>query len=250
MMINMKQLYISLFFSLVAISLHAQCFENRHNTTWYNGWISCKESPSPNPARGVGHWIMYDLGHDYALGKSHWWNNNEPDALNNGVKTILVDVSDDGEKWTIWGSFDLNPANGKPTYEGEEGPDFGSVQARYLLLTAVDNYGGQCVGFSEMKINVDLLSKVKEEDHTCLSLNILPNPFKYNATLEITSTCGDATLSLYDAYGRELGSGLNISQSSSTSSHDLLGTNLTPGVYLLVLSDGINAVRKKVVKVE
>lgn len=31
----------------------------------------------PNPTRTEGHWILYNLGHTYALGGSYWWNNNE-----------------------------------------------------------------------------------------------------------------------------------------------------------------------------
>lgn len=244
----MKQLY-TLIITIISLNLSAQCYPDRHNTTWYNGWISCKENLSPNPARGVGHWIMYDFGHDYALGESHWWNNNEADALDNGVKTILVDVSDDGLKWNYWGSFELAQATGKPYYEGEAGIDFESVRCRYLLLTAVDNYGGSCVGFSEMKIAVDLLSANKDIDDTCLDIKILPNPFKNNATVEISSNCNDAQLSLYDSYGRELGNGIKISKGSSES-HQLSGRNLVPGIYLVVVSDGVNVVRKKVVKVE
>lgn len=244
----MKQLY-TIVLTLISLNLFAQCYPDKHNTTWYNGWISCKENLSPNPARGVGHWIMYDLGNDYALGQSHWWNNNEADALKNGVKTILVDVSDDGLKWNYWGTFELAQATGKPNYEGEVGPDFGSVSARFLLLTVVDNYGGNCVGFSEMKINVDLLSSNNEVDDSCLDLKVLANPFKNNATVEVKSNCNHAQLSLYDTYGRSLGNGLKIMKGSSET-HQLSGRNLVPGIYMIVLSDGINVVRKKVVKVE
>lgn len=244
----MKQLYI-LIITIISFNLSAQCNPDKHNTTWYNGWISCKENLSPNPARGVGHWIMYDFGHEYGLGKSYWWNNNEADALDNGVKTILVDVSDDGVKWNFWGTFELEQGSGKPHYVGEEGPDFESVKCRYLLLTALDNYGGKCYGFSEMKINVDLLSASEDLNESCLDVKILPNPFKNNATVEVSSNCYDALLSLYDAYGRELGNGLKISKGSSES-HQLSGRNLVPGIYMIVVGDGVNVVRKKVVKVE
>ncbi|MFM2394354.1 MAG: hypothetical protein RLZZ546_2336, partial [Bacteroidota bacterium] len=70
---------------------------DQHSTTWYDSWISCNSSLSPNEARGEGHWILYNLGYNYALGDSYWWNANEADAINNGIKTIAIDVSLDGK---------------------------------------------------------------------------------------------------------------------------------------------------------
>jgi hypothetical protein len=90
--------------------------------------------------------------------------------------------------------------------------------------------------------NIDL-------SNNCLDVKILPNPFKNNATVEITSSCHDAVLTLYDSYGRELGHELSINKGKSES-HLLSGKNMLPGIYIVKVTDGANVVRKKMIKVE
>lgn len=146
-------LFISILF--VQQTLTAQCYLDRHNTTWYDAWTSCETSPNPNAAREDSHWLQYDLGHFYLLKNSQFWNANRPEHLQNGLKDVVIDVSLDGENWTEWGTYTLSQATGKNIYEGEVGPDFSEVLARYVLITAIDNHGGDCYSLSEMKINVE-----------------------------------------------------------------------------------------------
>lgn len=151
----MKYLYtIILLLSLQM--LQAQCYPDRHNTNWFDAWTSCTPSPNPNTARGDGHWILYNLGHLYELKDSKFWNANHPDFLQDGLKDVVIDYSVDGINWEEWGTFTLPMATGDKTYEGSTGPDFTATTARYVLITVVDNYGGNCYSMSELKINVDV----------------------------------------------------------------------------------------------
>lgn len=135
-------------------NLFAQCYSDRHNTTWFHGWESCEMSNNPNSARGVSHWIMYDLGYIYKLEKVHFWNVNDPDNLQDGVKKVIFDYSMDGSSWVEFGEQSFEMATGQSIYEGQEAFSFGGIKARYLLMTVVENWGGQCAGFGEIKIGV------------------------------------------------------------------------------------------------
>jgi len=85
---------------LFAISnLKAQCHLDRHNTGKENGWTSCTTKVSPNPARPAGHWIMFDLSESYPIGSLSFWNHNHPDELENGLKNIVIGLSEDGVNW-------------------------------------------------------------------------------------------------------------------------------------------------------
>lgn len=123
-MMKKSHLYILIisFFSTPFIS--AQCYPDRHSTNWFDGWVSCKKSPNPIASYGETHWIMYDLGYDYVLNETKFWNANEPKNLNYGINDFSIDYSLDGITWTNLGAFNLEQASGLSTYEGNEGPRF------------------------------------------------------------------------------------------------------------------------------
>ena len=147
-----------IFFPLIlAVSLNnarGQCFPDRHNTNWFDGWISCQPAPNPNEAYGESHWILYDFGESYSLGQMHVWNSNDPAHVDYGLNEVNIDFSTDGMEWVHLGQFEFSIANGKSIYEGFEGPDFYGALARYVLITGLSNYGGACYGLSEIRIPV------------------------------------------------------------------------------------------------
>ncbi len=225
-----------------------QCFMDQHSTNWNDGWLSCNPSPSPNAIRGNSHWILYNLGFKYALGQSHFWNHNEADALGNGVKTIIADVSLNGIDWTEWKRFDLSMASGQPIYEGEDGPDFEKIPARYLLLTAVDNYGGKCVGFSEMKIDVDILSQTQDEN-SCLTVSAFPNPFTQQLYVNVSGKCSQNTsIYLEDLMGRQVTKTQWATGQQNTIT--IQTSELTAGVYFVRINSDEGSMAYKIIKAE
>ncbi len=173
----MKNIY-SLFicFLLCSIEGQAQLYPDRHNTNWFDAWMSCTPSTSPNPERGTTHWILYDFGYEYPLRELQMWNANIPDSTNMGIQDFIIDYSSDGINWIEFGTFTLEEASSSSTYEGEIITDFNDISSRYLLINASSNYGGSCFSFSEIKIGigtstlpVDLLSFELE----CLGENVL-----------------------------------------------------------------------------
>lgn len=165
----MKQiiLYIFLFLLSSYISF-SQCYPDRHSTNAHDGWVSCSSAPSPNPSGGNGHWILYDLGQVRQLYKSTIWNLNSPDRLDWNIQSARFDYSVDGNSYTNLTTTTLLQASGESLYEGMTGPDFGGISARYILITAVSNYGGTCYGLGEVRFYTE------PDSPNSLSLNVNP----------------------------------------------------------------------------
>ena len=239
--------FLAIFF---ALNMEAQCFMDQHSTTWYDGWISCNKKQSPNPKRGFSHWILYSLGHRYALGDTYWWNNNEADALSNGVKKMAIDVSLDGIIWTALPDFEMPKASGKPIYEGFIGPALDNIEARYILLTAIENHGGSCYGFGEMKMNVMLSTNTSETTNNpfCLHIKAFPNPFMYSTEIDVLSNCNEeVVIIIEDAYGRQLEK-KTIPQNQNNIF--TFNANMLPaGVYFISAINKNQQLRKKLIKV-
>ncbi len=151
----MIKLVVWIFFTLLfIIDLQGQCLENNHSTHLKDQWESCTTSLSPNSANGTGHWIQYDFGESYTLSTSHVWNYNVMGATNKGFNSVKIEHSINGTNWTTLGTYTWPQASGNQNYAGFPGPDFGSITARYVLVTALSNHGGTCSGLAELKIDL------------------------------------------------------------------------------------------------
>jgi len=168
MLVSKKIIFTVSIILLLATTVFSQCYKDRHSTNAYDGWISCAETPNPNNTLGNSHWILYNLGQNQNLYKSNFWNSNHPDHLAWGVKKMRFDYSIDSINWNYLTTYEFYKASGNSLYEGEVGPDFNGVAARYVLLTPLENYGAVCVGFSEIKINTE------PSANNTLSLNLNP----------------------------------------------------------------------------
>ncbi len=114
-----------------------------------NNWLSCKKVISPNPARDSAHWIKYDLGEVHRLFSSRIWNFNVANETQNGFQSVAVDVSEDGNTWTYFGSYTWPLASGEGNYAGFSGPDFQGLAGRYVLITCLDP-GNACKGLGKV----------------------------------------------------------------------------------------------------
>lgn len=156
--------------------LRAQCGDTTHSATATDAWVSCQPAPSPNDNRGSGHWIQYDFGYVYTLTTSHVWNANLSSDTDQGLREVVVDYSLDGQSWTELGTFEFGEASGYQSYQGEHGPDFGEVAARYVLITALSNHGDPgCYGLSEIRFDIDAVTSAKVVAENG-PLGLYPNP--------------------------------------------------------------------------
>lgn len=174
----MKSLIYIAALSIIPLLLDAQCFEDRHSTNIHESWMSCDISPNPNPSNGNSHWVMFDLGTQMTLHQSTIWNMNHPDYVESGVKKLLVQYSQNGTSWSTLGTYTILQSKSSGFYEGTPGPNFDGISARYVLLTATENYGGECFGFSEFRIfteDHDQNSKLDLEIEVCINEGELIN---------------------------------------------------------------------------
>ncbi len=231
--------------------LIGQCYPDRHNTTWYDGWISCETSVNPNPERGMSHWIMYDFGKKIEMKAMHIWNSNVPDFLNYGMKSVAIDYSDDGDAWHELGTYEFEQATGKNIYEGFDLESFDSFKARYLLLTALSNYGGDCVGLSEVRFDYDSTAYgIDETAEGCFAATIYPNPFRTQTAMSITVECNTNTSwQITDSYGRMIVPETKI----ATPTQKIItinGSKWSAGIYYLTIKQDDKTRQYKLVKLE
>lgn len=173
----MKTIILTLFVFVLHSTLYGQAYPDRHSTSHTEVWISCQAKESPNPERGNSHWIQYDLGENYELGTSTIWNANTPGQTDRGLSMIAVDYSMDGTTWTELGQYTLKRGPGSAFYEGDEGPDFEKVAARYVLITALSNYGGDCYSLAEVRIAAKPAeTTLVNEEQLDITIAASPNP--------------------------------------------------------------------------
>ncbi|MCB9325662.1 MAG: T9SS type A sorting domain-containing protein [Lewinellaceae bacterium] len=249
-----KSILIALFFAFAGANISAQCFLDRHNTTWFDSWISCTASMNPNPVRGESHWIMYNLNDAYELFQMHIWNANAPEYLTDGMNNIVIDISNDGVSWTEAGVFQIPMADGTSIYEGLDLFDFEGASAQYVLITGLSNHGGSCFGLSEIRIDVadaPIVGVDEPVDPGCLSASIFPNPVTEASKAIISSHCSNATIyySIRDISGKTIKSG-EITPVSNEVELDISSLPIVAGSYILSLQQLDLVRRVKIVKVE
>lgn len=234
----------------VAACATAQCYPDRHNTSPNEGWVSCEMRQNPNPEKGSGHWIMYDLGYTYTLGEMHVWNYNAAEWLDMGVREIDIDISKDGNTWSPRGTHILNRADGKSIYEGEVLTDLEGDTAKYVLLSVKNTYGASCAALSEIKIEVleDVTELYAEGTNDCFKVSVYPNPHAGQFAFNLTSKCaGEARYTLFDATGRQVLSG-QTGEDAAQVRRVISTDGLAGGLYHFVVYQGGQTERYAVMK--
>jgi hypothetical protein len=229
----------------------AQCYPDRHSTNFFDGWISCEPAMSPNPDRPESHFILYDFVKVFKLGQMTIWNTNDPSYLDSGMRDVAIDYSTDGITWTHAGDYVFPQASGLSTYEGDAGPNLDDIEARYLLITALTNYGGECYGLSEMNVVGEEVIISAVEDPAviaCIDITLYPNPFASELTVGLSPECsGEMRLMIYDGAGKML----SIQTTQLVAGQQKLvelGRDLPSGAYSLFLEYGGKTVRRNIVK--
>ncbi|MBY5958977.1 discoidin domain-containing protein [Membranicola marinus] len=247
----MKIIYLSMLLSL-PIFLHGQCYPDRHNTSWTAGWVSCETAKSPNENRGQSHWAYYDFGSVYSLAELKIWNLNIPQERASGMRTFEIDYSLDGQFWMHLGSFEMDQAPGTSIYEGETVVDWKGTQTRYVIITPTDNYGGPCVGFSEVRFNLtDQQTVATSNDDTnndCLNLRVYPNPYTTHFTLDLRSDCeGTARYRVTNVLGQTVLSG-QMPAAGSARQMEVRTDHLPAGNYALHITQGSSSLSRKLIQ--
>ncbi len=233
----MKYLILAAIIMTNVYEIACQCFPDRHNTSYADAWISCNKSVNPNPVHSTSHWIMYDLGYVYVLGQMHIWNCNIPEIQEAGVRRLAVDYSMDGVQWTTWGDTELESTDASGFYEGQEGPDFDGLEARYILLTVKEDLGADCACLSEIRIKTSGLSTSTDDPWIPgTALKLFPNPAqdKVIVTLHIQEAV-EGTLEVSNLSG-VIVHAQNVRTLPGLNDFTVPVNGLPPGLYVAVFS--------------
>lgn len=143
-----------LWFTLVDVVSFAQCTDD--GNLWNKSWVSCNKTTNPNPAHGNTHWIIYEFDQPQSISESYIWNANKAGESINGAKDVIIDYSTNGFSWTELGSYTFPKANEANNYPGFEGPNFGGIFIKKILITILNTYGNtNCASLSEVQFRID-----------------------------------------------------------------------------------------------
>ncbi|MDB4728011.1 PA14 domain-containing protein [Saprospiraceae bacterium] len=127
---------------------------DKHSNSPNDAWLSCQPTQSPNPARGLSHWVHYDFGSLFNLDQAQIWNYNGTGGTTQGFNNVVIDYSLDGTTWTELGTFNWGQASGQSDYQGFTMSEFSGIIAQHILITALGNFdGSNCMGISEISFS-------------------------------------------------------------------------------------------------
>ena len=107
---------------------------------------------------------------------------------------------------------------------------------RYLLLSVTSNHGGNCYGFSELRLDVDPgVVDVEQISIPAFEFGLHPNPARDHATIQL-EVFNDTQVRLFSPEGKIIRS---YSPRSATSQLDL--TDLASGFYTVEVIDDSGA---------
>lgn len=229
-----KIILLSILSFITVTSIYSQAYPDRHSTSFTDAWMSCEETESPNIKRDPGHWIMYNFGSQYSLHESTIWNFNVPDTTDRGMRDIVIDYSIDGENWTELGEYSIPEAPGSAFYQGDAGPNFDGIVARYVLISILNTHGDtECVGMSEIKINATIATSTNAPaGELDLELTASPNPASEFSIIEVGEFTSDMKYSLTDMSGKLLKQGKLPSKEFKLNT-----ASITSGIYSLIISN-------------
>ena len=249
----MKKLFLMICLCFFAGNLlFSQCNADRHSAKITDQWMSCERQVNPNSIRGNTHWILYDFGQSYGLKNSTFWNCNVYGQTNSGIQSYVVDTSNDGETWNQFGQFTLTQAEASTFYEGEAGPDFGGLTARYVLITSLNEYGGDCACLSEIRFETSgIVSDVLEVAELDISFILAPNPASDQVQLSIGNDQASfmAEISLLDQAGRLIRQFENPINKGDTKI-DISTSDLQSGNYLVKIQSQDKILTRKLIVIQ
>ncbi len=123
---------------------------DQHSVKETDMWLSATTGPQPT-------WIQYAFDKVYSLNDMKVWNSNQAleAVVGYGAKSVTVEYSVDGAKWSALGEFEFAQAPGEATYTSNTTVDFGGVAAKFVKLTMNSNWGGLLpqYGLSEVRFS-------------------------------------------------------------------------------------------------
>ena len=125
---------------------HANAYRDRgveRGTMWAAGDLDGRRDTAP--------WVIFDLGKPLRIGSARVWNYNESNWTGNGAKEVEFSVSLDGKAFQPLGKALLEQAPGDDLYEGQLVSFREPIEARYIRMRCMSNWGGERAGLAEVR---------------------------------------------------------------------------------------------------
>ena len=123
---------------------------DQHSVKETDMWLSAVTGAQPT-------WIQYAFDKVYSLNNMLVWNSNQAleAVVGYGAKSVTVEYSVDGSKWSTLGKIEFLEASGDPTYTANTAVEFSGVPAKFVKLTMNSNWGGILpqYGLSEVRFS-------------------------------------------------------------------------------------------------
>jgi len=137
--------------------------DDLHSTADASMWLSTKDDS--------GAWIQYEFDKEYKLHQMLVWNYNSvaESAVGWGIKEAKIEYSTNGTGWTTLGTtHEFTQAPGTPGYGYNTAVDLSGVVAKYIRITANNNWGDNLLiqyGLSEVRfMYVPVWARLPEPD--------------------------------------------------------------------------------------
>jgi len=243
----MTKLYITLSLLFLSLSGYSQCLDDdAHNTSLNSMWLSCETFPNPLGELGNNHWLLYEFDEVQSIEDLTIWNSNHPEYLDAGIKTLRIDFSSDGAVWSQLGTAELEIGEGSPDYTGRD-LVFEEFEAKYVLLTSIENHGGPCTGLGEVRFNLGDFSTSTEDTFLSSLISISPNPADQYVDIAFGDIITDKiSYQVVDATGRILQR--EVTEMSLIRDGLTLATaDLPDGHYTLQMQTDIGTAAKQII---
>jgi len=222
---------------------------DEHNTSVADMWISCDKRQSPLGGAALSHWIMYEFDEVQPIEAIQIWNFNHPLYASYGAKNIKLETSSDGARWATLDTLAMARARGDEAYTGEVFDDFEAFEAKFVLLTILDNYGDRCAGLSEVKFSLGEMTTATADGYLVNQIVASPNPA--DASFNVDLSTFQATVygyRLVDILGR-VHTYDDISNRGTVSEITIVTAEMPQGQYALQLETDQGTIAKPIVVV-
>jgi hypothetical protein len=144
---------------------------NTHSAGSEQMWLSGSPDLSP--------WLMYEFNAVEKLDQMLIWNSNSSSEafIGWGLKDVTIETSIDGVDWTALADApQIAKAPGQPTYNTPQAIDFGLIQAKYVRINILSNWGGLLMqyGVSEVQF-YGLPVQARQPDPAVGAVDVIPN---------------------------------------------------------------------------
>ena len=232
----------------LAAKLDGQCLSNTHSPFKEHAWLSCEEKVSPMNTGQNSHWVMFEFANTYTIDTLVIWNYNVWGNTNDGVKSIDIWISDDGQHWnSVRQNVTVEKAPGSWKYNEPDSIYLSSLPCRFLAIDVIETWNSNysCAGISEIHFigeqltSTDDLLQISEQN-----LRLYPNPASEQLSLMNNTSYSYHRIEVFN----NLGQCVEVHNEVNSSYANISVADLNSGIYYLKIYTDVGYIQKAFIK--